>query len=78
MIQKTLKLIKEQTGLDLELCDYFTGIKQHRGQKYFNVVLKDRTSESRDFKTLELFAKKYKLIDVEPNGLQRVAIFPKQ
>lgn len=47
MIQKTLKLIKEQTGLDLKLCPDFTGIKQHKGQKYFNVILKERTSESK-------------------------------
>ena len=78
MIQKTLKLIKEKTGLDLKLCTHFTGIEQHTGQKYFNVVLKDRTSESEDFKILEKFSKKYKLIDIEPNGLTRVAIFPKQ
>lgn len=78
MIQKTLKLIKDQTGLNLKLCPDFKGIKQHRGKKYFNVVLKDRTSESKEFDKLKKFANKYKLIDVEPNGLTRVAIFPKQ
>lgn len=78
MIKKTLKLIKEQTGLDLKLCPDFTGIKQHKGQKYFNVVLKERTSESKEFDKLKQFANKYKLIDIEPNGLTRVAIFPKQ
>jgi len=78
MIQKTLKLIKEQTGLDLKLCPDFTGIKQHKCQKYFNVVLKERTSESKEFDKLKKFANKYKLIDIEPNGLTRVAIFPKQ
>jgi hypothetical protein len=76
MIQKTLKLIKEQTGLSLELCPDFTGIKQDKGKKYFNVVLKERTSQSKEFDKLEKFAKKHKLIDIEPNGLRRVAIFP--
>jgi hypothetical protein len=77
MIQKTLKLIKEQTSLQLILCPDFTGIKQHKGQKYFNVVLNDRTSESKEFDKLKKFANKYNLIDIEPNGLTRVAIFPK-
>lgn len=75
MIQKTLKLIKKQTGLDFKLCPDFTGIKQHKSQKYFNVVLKERTSESKEFDKLKKFANKYKLIDIEPNGLTRVAIF---
>ena len=38
-IPETLEMIKEQTGLELELCDYFTGIKEHNGRKYFNVIL---------------------------------------
>ena len=78
MIQKTLKLIKEQTGLDLKLCPDFTGIKEHNGRKYFNVILSQRTSESKEYDKLKRFADKYKLILVEPNGLTRVAIFSKQ
>ena len=74
-IPDILKLIKEQTGLKLELCDYFTGTKEHNGRKYFNVILPQRTSESKDYDTLKRFADKYKIISVEPNGLNRVAIF---
>ena len=70
-----LDLIKEQIGLELNLCDYFTGIKEHNGQKYFNVILSQRTSESKEYEELERFADKYKLIAVEPNGVNRVAIF---
>ena len=76
IIINTLDLIKDQTGLDLNLCDYFTGIKEHNGKKYFNVILLQRTSESVQYKILEKFANKYKLIHVEPNGLDRVAVFP--
>lgn len=75
MIQETLKLIKEQIGLDLELCDYFTGLHTFNNRKYFNVLLSQRTSESEEFQLLSTFADKYKLISVEPNGLKRVAIF---
>lgn len=74
-IAETLELIKEQTGLELNLCDYFTGIKEHNGRKYFNVILSQRTSESKEYDTLKRFADKYKVISVEPNGLKRVAIF---
>ena len=74
-IPETLELIKEQTGLELDLCDYFTGIKEHNGRKYFNVILSQRTSESKDYDLLKRFADKYKLISVEPNGLKRVAVF---
>jgi|GEM_PF-1147698 len=74
-ILKTLDLIKEQTGLELELCDYFTGIQEHNGRKYFNVILSQRTSESQDFDKLKRFANQYKIISVEPNGLRRVAVF---
>ena len=71
----TLDLIKKQIGLELELCDYFTGIKEHNGRKYFNVILSQRTSESKEYDKLKRFADQYKIISVEPNGLRRVAVF---
>lgn len=76
MIQETLKLIKKQIGLDLELCDYFTGLRTYNHRKYFNIVLNQKTCESKDFELLSRFADKYKLIRIEPNGLRRVAIYP--
>lgn len=78
MIEETLKLIKEQIGLDLKLCHDFTGIQTHNGKKYFNVVLQEKTSDSKEFDKIKYFAKKYKLIHIEQNGLKRIAIFPKQ
>jgi len=72
-----LGLIKEQTGLNLKLCGHFTGIKTFKGEKYFNVELPERISQSKEFDKLEKFANKYGLIRVEPNGLNRVAIFNK-
>jgi hypothetical protein len=75
MIQETLELIKEQTGLTLNLCDYFTGLKTHKGKKYFTITLSQSVSESTEFPILQRFANKYKIISVEPNGLNRVAIF---
>ena len=74
-IGETLRLIKKQTGLDLQLCDYFTGIRKCNAVYYFNVILDKRTSESEDYAKLERFSSKYKTIRVEPNGVCRVAIF---
>jgi len=78
MIKKTLRLIEEQIGIQLKLCDYFTGLRETRGtgERYFNVVLDVRTSESREYTNLEQYSKKYGSIRVEPNGFKRVAIFP--
>lgn len=74
-IQKVLDFIKSQIGLKLTPDSDFSGIKMHNGKKYFNVILNQRTSESDEFNLLDRFAKKGKLLKVEPNGLDRVAIF---
>jgi len=78
MIDLTLKYIEEQTGLKLLPCDYFIGMKELAGEPYFNVVLNEQTSESKDFDKLKRFAEKYKTIRIEPNGVKRVAIFIKE
>ena len=75
MITKTIELIKEQTGIGVKLCEDFTGLLKHGDRKYFNIILEKRTSESEDYTALEVFANKFKLIAVEPNGLKRVAIY---
>jgi hypothetical protein len=75
MITNILSEIKEQIGLDLNLCDYFTGVIDTNRGKYFNVILNERTSDSQDYVKLERYSEKFKTISVEPNGLKRVAIF---
>ena len=77
MIAKTLELIKHHTGIELQLCDYFTGVQKSYHGSYFNVILKDPLFASRDHTILERFANQYGLIKVEPNGYKRLAIFPK-
>ena len=74
-IAETLKMIKNQIGLDLNLCDHFTGMQEHDGKKYFNIVLGQKTSESQEYASLLQFADRYQLISIEPNGVRRVAIF---
>lgn len=49
MIEVTLTHIKEKTGLKLLPCDYFKGLQELSGKPYFNVVLNEQTSESKDF-----------------------------
>ena len=75
MINSTLKHIEEQIGLKLQLCDYFTGIRESNGDKYLNVILPKRTSEAKEYTQLVRFSDRFKTIRVEPNGLNRVAIF---
>lgn len=78
MIQETLELIEKQTGLKLTLCDYFAGLRYHNGMPYFNVVIDSIVSESKEYDLLERFAKQYSLINVEPNGYKRLAIYINQ
>jgi len=75
MIKETLNQIKEQTGLKLTLCSHFKGVREHNGKKYFNIVLNQRTSESKAYSILQKFSNKYNIIKIEPNGLKRVSIF---
>lgn len=74
-IKNTLTQIEEQTGLRLELCDHFTGIRFLKDRPYFNVVLKDKISESLDYIILKRWSDKYKNIKIENNGLKRLSIF---
>ena len=75
MIEETLKLIKIHTGVDLKLCTYFTGVQKNGRGEYFNVVLDEPIYQSYVHTQLERFAEQYKLIQVEPNGYMRLAIF---
>ena len=74
-IKYTLELIKEQTGIEVKLCDHFKGINMHNGRRYFNVALSEMVSDSLDYTILCDFARNYKLISVEPNGVKRVAVY---
>ncbi len=76
LVSKTINLIKTQIGVELELDDYFTGLKYHKGKPYFNVKINDPVSESKIYTQLDSFSKKYGLISIEPNGNKRIAVFP--
>ena len=77
-INKTevLEYIKKQTGLTLELCDYFTETKDFNGNPYFNVLLSGRLSEyTVEMAKLERLAARSSVVhDIQPNGVCRVAI----
>lgn len=75
MIEETLAVIKDHTGIELKLCDYFTGIQTSAKGKYFNVVVTEPLFQSSVYAQLERFANQYGLIRVEPNGYKRLAIF---
>lgn len=74
-IESIINLLKDQTGVVVEKCESFPGIF-FNGGRYFNVVLKERVSESRDYTKLCEFCMKYgTTLKIEPNGLNRIAIF---
>ncbi len=73
--KETLTIIEEQIGLRLDLCDHFTGVKFMGSKPYFNVILKDKISESLDYDKLKRWSDKNKSFKIENNGLKRLAIF---
>lgn len=73
-IKENLTYIYEQTGLRLDLCDHFTGIHYMCNEPYFNVVLKDKLSESVDYDNFKRWCDKYG-VKIENNGLKRLSIF---
>lgn len=75
VISDTLKLIKEQTGLELELCDYFTGLNEHCGKQYFNIITNEPVFASKTYNTLIRLSENGIISKVEPNGAYRLAIF---
>lgn len=83
LIVDTLELIKEQIGMTLTPCPHFTGVKTYNGKEYFNVILPSRVYDpaahrrSEQYRELESFAHHTGLIAIQPNGIDRVAIFPK-
>ena len=77
MQQQFIMYLKEQTGIDFKIDPYFSEIKTHRGQKYFNLDLGERVWNSRKYLTLERLSETHKTFTVEPNGIERIAIFLK-
>lgn len=68
-------LIKH-AGLNLETCKDFSGLQKHRGETYYNFLLNEKVSESREFFQLERLVSDSNIVyRVEPNGLNRVAVF---
>lgn len=75
-VEKLQTYFQEQIGLTLEPCDYFSGAQIHKGETYFNFLVKDRYAESQEVLRLERLAQSSSVISrIEPNGLNRVAIF---
>ena len=69
--EQLLHEINKQTGLYLKLSKLF-----NNKRKFINVELNDSSCESREYRTLQRYAEKYKTIRVEENGFRMVAIFP--
>lgn len=76
LISEKISLIEKFCGLSLKPCDYFTGVRSIAGRKYFNCILRERCCiHSSELQTLERLVQKGVISHVEPNGLNRVAVF---
>lgn len=75
-IHCVLKLISEQTGLNLSLCEDFKGIMQFDGKSYFNIILPSRKGDCTVYQKLQRWADQYKLVSLMENGVRRIAVFP--
>lgn len=73
-IEKMLCEIKELTGLSLVTCDYFTGLKNHNGKQYFNIMIDSPVYISKEYDALSSISRKYKKFSVEPCGHKRLSI----
>lgn len=73
---RILNFIYEQTGLKLNVDDYFNQIENHQSKRYFNVDLGERLYLSTKFEKLKRLATYSETIhNVEANGTKRVAIY---
>lgn len=69
--------LKEMVGIDIELCDHFTGIRKNNNSNYINIIFKDILPESKDYDLLENYLKTYRkdFNHIEPNGVRRASLF---
>jgi hypothetical protein len=73
-IQSTLEYIKNQLGIDLVLCDYFTGLRKFNDQYYFNIEV-EKKDEDRTIPALKRLSREYGVIkDIQSNGVTRWAV----
>lgn len=76
VISGKLRLIKKFCGLSLKPCDYFTGIRRLVDRKYFNCMLRERCDAYyKELQAIERLVQKGIISHVEPNGLNRIAVF---
>lgn len=78
-IEELIAYIEAQTGITFIECDCFNGLREHgKGEHYYNLLINDPYWNSREVMALERLALNSSVIyRIEPNGLQRVAVFLK-
>ena len=74
-IDQKIAQINEFCGLQLVKCNDFPGVIKNGNKEYFNVILKKRVWDSREYLELERLVNKGIISAVGPNGVYRVAVF---
>ena len=78
IIEDKKQELEKLLGYEITLDDYFTGIeKTCNGNKYFNIMVKDRTVLRRIYNDIQRIVNKYPSIisRIEMNGYLRIALF---
>lgn len=76
IIKAVVDHVKSQIGVDLIIDDYFSGVRECKGEKYFNIELGDPFFISEDVEKLSRISGDDRIIEsVQPNGNKRLAIF---
>ena len=69
-INKVIAEVKEQTGIEL------VSSKKNNKRSFFYVDIPTMVSEWSEYDKLERYASQYKTIRIEPNGVNKIAIYP--
>lgn len=74
-IDEVMQQIKDHTGLNIILCDHFTGIRNYATREGFNVILNEDICASREYGVLERLTKTGIISGIESNGVRRVVLY---
>jgi hypothetical protein len=74
--QQLCDFIYEQIGKRFVPCDYFVGLRRHRDDFFFNIIIDNHTCLNNDIDLITRIAGPDKtIIRAEPNGVDRVAVY---
>lgn len=74
IINSKIEQIFNFCGINLEKCDYFTGLRKHKGNTFFNVII-DKKDYNKASRSLNNCVKCGIISRYEKNGIDRYALY---